>query len=148
MFHVKHSARPSSRTHAEEGFDDGKGTAGSWPAERLDHLHLADSRLEPMIRIRRTVLGSVRIRDGVAVAVCQARYVSVDSLFPAGPTLIAPAPCVVRQEAMRALGAFGVGAQRRPPARTSPARRRRYEPPPRHERPPPRRCEQLLPRLR
>ena len=114
MFHVKHSARPSSRTHAEEGFDDGKGTAGSWPAERLDHLHLADSRLEPMIRIRRTVLGSVRIRDGVAVAVCQARYVSVDSLFPAGPTLIAPAPCVVRQEAMRALGAFGVGYGRRP----------------------------------
>ncbi len=67
-----------------------------------------------MIRIRRTVLGSVRIRDGVAVAVCQARYVSVDSLFPAGPTLIAPAPCVVRQEAMRALGAFGVGDGRRP----------------------------------
>ena len=67
-----------------------------------------------MIRIRRTVLGSVRIRDGVAVAVCQARYVSVDSLFPAGPTLIAPAPCVVRQEAMRALGAFGVGYGRRP----------------------------------
>ena len=80
----------------------------------LDFRHFPKRIAEPVVVVRRTVLLGVRVADGIAIPLRKAFDMGVDGFLPRAPTGRAPAPRIVRQEAVCTLGGLGIGNSRRP----------------------------------